>query len=212
MSLTKVKNTTLPYTTTTTPTLLPMQTTAAVPQADIDLLALLQNAATQERGFRELMRTHQERLYWHVRRMVQDHEDANDILQNTLIRAYRSIDRFKGESRIYTWLYRIATNECITFLNKKKNTNILSMDNDELLSWQDQLPSDTPLASSDDILAKLDRAIATLPDKQRLVFNMRYYDELAYKDMSEMLGTSEGALKASFHHAARKIEDFLRNQ
>ena len=202
----------MPYTTTTTPTLLPMQTTAAVPQADIDLLALLQNAATQERGFRELMRTHQERLYWHVRRMVQDHEDANDILQNTLIRAYRSIDRFKGESRIYTWLYRIATNECITFLNKKKNTNILSMDNDELLSWQDQLPSDTPLASSDDILAKLDRAIATLPDKQRLVFNMRYYDELAYKDMSEMLGTSEGALKASFHHAARKIEDFLRNQ
>ena len=198
----------MPYTTT----LLPMQTTAAVPQADIDLLALLQNAATQERGFRELMRTHQERLYWHVRRMVQDHEDANDILQNTLIRAYRSIDRFKGESRIYTWLYRIATNECITFLNKKKNTNILSMDNDELLSWQDQLPSDTPLASSDDILAKLDRAIATLPDKQRLVFNMRYYDELAYKDMSEMLGTSEGALKASFHHAARKIEDFLRNQ
>ena len=189
-----------------------MQTTAAVPQADIDLLALLQNAATQERGFRELMRTHQERLYWHVRRMVQDHEDANDILQNTLIRAYRSIDRFKGESRIYTWLYRIATNECITFLNKKKNTNILSMDNDELLNWQDQLPSDTPLASSDDILAKLDRAIATLPDKQRLVFNMRYYDELAYKDMSEMLGTSEGALKASFHHAARKIEDFLRNQ
>ena len=178
---------------------------------DTELLALLANPATHERGFRMMMHLYQERLYWHIRRMTSDHDDTNDIVQTTFIRAFRGLHTFKGEARLYTWLYRIATNEAITFINRTKKRAILSFDNDsdEGNSWDDLLPAETPLENPDDLLLRLERAIAALPPKQRIVFNMRYYDELSYRDISEILGTSEGALKASFHHAAKKVEEYL---
>ena len=139
--------------------------------------------------------------------MVGEHEDANDVLQNTFIRAYRGIGSFNGEAKLYTWLYRIATNEAITFLNKRKNRATLSMDDEEDgNAWDALLTAETPSFTPEEIIERLERAVAVLPDKQRIVFNMRYYDDLSYKDISEILGTSEGALKASFHHAVKKIE------
>jgi RNA polymerase sigma factor (sigma-70 family) len=173
---------------------------------DAEVLALLQAPNTQEQGFRLLMRTHQERLYWHVRRMVGQHDDADDVLQSTFIRAWRNMDKFKGESKLYTWLYRIATNESITFLNKKKANIVFSMNDDSAINWDETLPAATPLLDSKEIIAKLEGAVAKLPEKQRIVFCMRYYDEMPYKEMSETLGTTEGALKASYHHALKKIE------
>jgi RNA polymerase sigma factor (sigma-70 family) len=176
---------------------------------DTELLALLREPHSQEQGFRLLMRTHQERLYWHVRRMVGQHDDADDVLQATFIRAWRNIGNFKGESKLFTWLYRIATNESITFLNKKKTKVTFSMDDDATINWGETLPAATALLDSTEITEKLEAAIATLPEKQRIVFSMRYYDEIPYKEMSETLGTTEGALKASYHHALKKIEAFL---
>jgi RNA polymerase sigma factor (sigma-70 family) len=179
---------------------------AAIPLSDAELLAMLQEPHSQEQGFRLLLRTHQERLYWHVRRMVGQHDDADDVLQSTFIRAWRNIKNFKGDSKIFTWLYRIATNESITFLNKKKTKIVFSMDDDASINWNETLPAATPLLDSQEIIAKLETAIAKLPEKQRIVFCMRYYDEIPYKEMSETLGTTEGALKASYHHALKKIE------
>ena len=183
-----------------------------IPAEEIALLALLQNEATRERGFRELMRTYQERLYWHVRRILPEHDDTNDVLQNTFVKVFRNIDKFKGDARLYTWLYRIATNEAITFLNKQKKRTVISMDDDDKVNWDEILPSETNIEPAADILDRLDQAISLLPEKQRLVFNMRYYDEMPYREMSEVLGTSEGALKASFHHATKKIEEFLKSR
>jgi RNA polymerase sigma factor (sigma-70 family) len=188
------------------------KTPAILPQEELDLVALLQNEDTRERGFRELMRKYQERLYWHIRRILPEHEDTNDVLQNTFVKVFRNIANFKGDARIYTWLYRIATNEAITFLNKQKKRTVISLDNDEKVNWDEILPAETPIEPAADILDRLEQAIKLLPEKQRLVFTMRYYDELPYREMSEILGTSEGALKASFHHATKKIEDFLKSR
>ena len=175
--------------------------------AEATMVRLLQAEKTQDEGFRQLMKAYQQRLYWHVKRMVGEHEDANDVLQNTFIRAYRGIGSFNGEAKLYTWLYRIATNEAITFLNKRKNRATLSMDDEEDgNAWDALLTAETPSFTPEEIIERLERAVAVLPDKQRIVFNMRYYDDLSYKDISEILGTSEGALKASFHHAVKKIE------
>ncbi|MEY4927865.1 MAG: hypothetical protein RI894_2301 [Bacteroidota bacterium] len=183
-----------------------------LPADELELLALLQHEATSEKGFRQLMKKYQERLYWHIRRILPEHEDTNDVLQNTFVKVFRNISNFKGDARLYTWLYRIATNEAITFLNKQKKRTVISMDNDDKINWDEVLPAETPLEPAADILDRLAQAISLLPEKQRLVFNMRYYDELPYREMSEMLGTSEGALKASFHHATKKIEDFLKSR
>ncbi|MCC6722934.1 MAG: RNA polymerase sigma factor [Saprospiraceae bacterium] len=177
---------------------------------DERILSLLREGGSQaDRGFRLLMESYQERLYWQVRRMVFDHEDANDVLQNCFVKIYRSHHTFEGKSKLFTWLYRIATNEAITFLNKKKQRMSTPLDAGE-----------SPMANSlradehfdgDAAQLKLLAAIETLPDKQRQVFNLRYFDEMSYAEMSELLGTSEGALKASFHHAAKKIEGYLVN-
>ena len=175
---------------------------------DSEILSLLHETSSSERGFKLLMQKYQERLYWHIRRMVYEHDDANDVIQNTFIKVFKSIQKFEGKSKLYTWLYRIATNEAITFINKKKRKAMTSLD-DEESGVSVQLAAD-PYFDGDRVQLLLKNALSQLPEKQRLVFNMRYYEEMAYKDISEILQTSVGALKASFHHAVKKIEASLR--
>lgn len=177
--------------------------------SDEDIILGLQKVDLQNEAFQQLMTKYQERLYAHIRRMVHEHYDADDVLQNTFIKVYRGIGNFKGESGLYTWLYRIATNECLTFLKKKKKRNSMSIHNENTHVAQ-QLKADTWF-DGNEAQRLLKAAIATLPHKQQLVFNMRYYDEMTYKNISDVLGTSVGALKASYHHAAKKIEGFIRN-
>jgi RNA polymerase sigma-70 factor (ECF subfamily) len=177
--------------------------------SDDHILALLSSVATHERGFRLLMTRYQEPLYRHIRRMVYDHDDANDIIQNTFIKVFRSIERFEGKSKLYTWLYRIATNEAITFLNTRTRKETDTIDNAENTQLANQLRADT-FFDGDEVQVKLQQAIAILPDKQRTVFNLRYYEEMPYEEMSEVLGTSVGALKASYHHAVKKVEEFFK--
>lgn len=176
--------------------------------SDEQILALLSEERSAERGFRLLTQVYQERLYWHIRRLVIEHEDANDVLQNCLIKVFRSIHQFEGKSRLFTWLYRIATNEALTFLQQKKKRTSASIDDDEH-RLAGQLQAD-PYFDGDDLQIKLQEALGKLPEKQRQVFHLRYYDEMGYKEMSELLDTSEGALKASFHHAVKKIEAFVK--
>ena len=174
---------------------------------DLLLVSKLQSSQTREQGFRELMTLYKERLYWHIRKIVISHDDADDVLQNTFIKVYRNIDKFKGESKLFSWLYRIATNEAITHINK--NSKRLQISNEEAKEHAiNNLTSDVYF-EGDSIQLKLQKAIATLPQKQQLVFNMKYFDDIKYKDMSEILETSEGALKASYHLAVKKIETFL---
>ncbi len=157
--------------------------------------------------FEELVSTYKERLYWHIRRMVISHQDADDVLQNTFIKIYKNLHNFKGESSIYTWLYRIATNESLTFINKRAKT--LKISNESLKdTLVTNLRSD-PYFDGDAAQLKLQEAIATLPPKQKQVFIMKYYDELQYNEMATILETSEGALKASYHHAVRKITEYV---
>lgn len=171
------------------------------------LVVELQTASTREQAFRELMTLYKERLYWHIRKIVISHDDSDDVLQNTFIKVYKNIEKFKGDSKLYSWMYRIATNEAITHLNK--NAKRFSISSEEMLTKAvNNLTSDVYF-EGDEIQLKLQKAIATLPQKQQLVFNMRYFDDLKYKDMSEILETSEGALKASYHLAAKKIETYL---
>ena len=154
-----------------------------------------------------LVRAYQQKVYWLVRKMVIDHDDADDLTQEVFIKIHRAIDSFREDSQLYTWIFRIATNECLTFLKKKKRRFFLPIEDvsKELSSKIDS----APYLSGDDIQKKLQKALLTLPDKQRLVFNMRYYDELSYEDMSQITTTSVGALKASYHHAVKKIENYL---
>ena len=158
-------------------------------------------------AFGKVIEHYSSQLYWQIRRMVIDHDDANDVLQNTFLKAWTNIDNFRGDAKLSTWLYKIAINESITFVNRKKAMNQMSIDDDESF-LVNQLESDEWF-DGDEAQRNLQRAIATLPEKQRLVFNLRYYDEMKYDEMSEILGTSEGALKASYHHAVKKIEQFL---
>jgi len=176
--------------------------------SDDQILSLCNEEAKIEQGFKLLMQKYQERLYWHVRRMVFEHDDANDVIQNTFIKVFRSINKFEGKSKLYTWLYRIATNESITFLNKKNRKSTASLDNEDY-NLENQLKADDYF-DGDEIQRKLQDALNKLPEKQRVVFNLRYFDELGYKEMSEVLGTSVGALKASYHHAVKKIESYLK--
>ncbi len=170
----------------------------------------LKNPKTQQKAFRELVSTYKERLYWHIRRMVTHHEDADDVLQNTFIKVFRSIDKFKGDSKLYSWMYRIATNEAITFINQRaKKAGISSEEIQNQLV--NNLQADVYF-EGDEIQLQLQKAIATLPQKQQLVFNMKYFEDITYNDMSEVLDTSVGALKASYHHAVKKIEQFLTTQ
>lgn len=179
------------------------------PYNEREVLALLQEEDTLRKGFERIVAQYSEQLYWQIRRMVLSHDDANDLLQNTFIKAWTNIDYFRAESKISTWLYRIAMNECITFLNKQRATKTLAMDAPEA-TVIDKLESDTYF-SGDQIQLALQKALLTLPEKQRMVFNLKYYQEMKYEEMSEILNTSVGALKASYHHAVKKIEKFLES-
>ena len=154
-----------------------------------------------------LVRSYQQRVYGIVRKMVIDHDDADDLTQETFIKIHRSIDTFRSDSQLFTWIYRIATNECLTFLNKKRRRFFLPI-GDVSIQLAVHVDS-TPEISGDEIQRKLQKALLTLPDKQRLVFTMKYFEDMTYEDMAEVTSTSVGALKASYHHAVKKIEDYL---
>ena len=174
------------------------------------LIAELKNVKTKEKAFRELIYLYKKRLYWHIRKIVISHDDADDVLQNTFIKIFRNIDTFNQQSKLYSWIYRIATNESITFINKRAKER-----KEDISDYQQELVStltNDNLFTGDEIQLILQKAIATLPEKQKLVFNMKYFDELKYDEMSDILDTSVGALKASYHHARKKIESILVNQ
>ncbi len=177
-------------------------------QEEAIIIEMLKDENKSRRAFETLVKQFSQSLYWQIRKMVLCHDDANDVLQNTLIKAWSNIGQFRGDSRISTWLFRIAINETYTFLNKERQKNQSSMTDLEDVMGQN-LQSD-PYFSGDEAELKLQRAILSLPEKQRLVFNMKYYDELKYEEISEMLGTSVGALKASYHYAVQKIENFMK--
>lgn len=175
--------------------------------SDEALLALFREPGSREKAFSILVKKFQERLYWHIRRLVVDHEDANDVLQNVFIKVWKGLDNFRGDSSLFTWLYRIGTNESWTYLeNLKKNRSLSLSDSENGLS--NRVRSEKGFDYTK-VEWKLQLAIQSLPDKQRAVFTLRYYDEMPYEQMSEILGTSVGSLKASYHHAARKVEEFV---
>jgi RNA polymerase sigma factor (sigma-70 family) len=176
---------------------------------DENILFLLSEKTSYERGFSLLMQKYQEPLYRHIRRLVLDHDDADDVIQNTFIKVFRNIERFEGKSKLFTWLYRIATNEAITFLNSKNRKETDTLDSPDTAHVANRLKADV-FFDGDEIQVKLQQAMALLPDKQQAVFNLRYYDEMPYEEMSEVLETSVGALKASYHHAVKKIEAFFK--
>ena len=174
---------------------------------EIQLLEHLKSEAHKEQAFKTLLTLYKERLYWHIRNIVKSHDDADDVLQNTFIKVYKNIHNFKGDSKLFSWMYRIATNESITFINK--NAKRLQITNEEIQQLEiSKLTSDIYF-NGNDIQLKLQKAIATLPQKQQLVFNMKYFEDIKYKDMANILETSEGALKASYHIAVKKIEAYL---
>lgn len=171
------------------------------------LIKRLQDEKTQKDAFSVLVKTYSEQLYWQIRKIVLSHDDANDVLQNTFIKIWTNIDNFRGDSKLATWLYKIAINESITFLNKQRQQQNIPIDDEENF-LASKLESDT-FFDGDEAQLLLQKAILTLPEKQRIVFNMKYFDEIKYEEMSKILDTSVGALKASYHHAVKKIEEYL---
>ncbi|TAH19972.1 MAG: RNA polymerase sigma factor [Cytophagales bacterium] len=182
---------------------------------DKELIARFKEADTRNYAFNLLVRKYQERIYHHVRKMVIDHDDTDDLTQEIFIKAWKGLENFREESQLFTWLYRIASNECITFLEKKKRRFFLPIHDvkKELLGKLNSITSNKSMhVTGEEIELKLQKAILQLPDKQRLVFNMKYFDDITYEQMSEVLGTSVGALKASYHHAVKKIEESLNQE
>ncbi|WP_420602159.1 RNA polymerase sigma factor [Flagellimonas sp.] len=176
--------------------------------AEETLVNELKQKESQARAFEVLVNTYKERLYWHIRRIVLNHDDTDDVLQNTFIKVYRNIEGFKGDSKLYSWMYRIATNESLTFLKQKSKK--LGVSDEELkMKMVENLQSDVYF-EGDEIQLKLQKAMATLPDKQKLVFTMKYFQEMKYEEISEVLETSVGGLKASYHLAVKKIETYLK--
>ena len=174
---------------------------------DKDLLEKLRNKESRNYGFNLLVREYQERIYWHIRKMVIDHDEANDLVQEVFIKVWKNIDKFREDAKLYTWIYRIATNECLTYLAKKKRRFFLPIgDVESELSGKIDTGAHI---TGDDIQLKLQKALLKLPDKQRMVFNMKYFDEMKYEEIAEITSTSVGALKASYHHAVKKIEDII---
>lgn len=176
---------------------------------DNELLTRFRNPETKEAAYTRIIKKYQEKLYWHIRRMVVEHEDANDVLQNMFIKVWNGLENFREDSQLYTWLYRIATNECLTFLEQQKKRSSVSLSDVES-GLSNKLQAEKGF-DANKLEWKLQAAIQQLPEKQRIVFNLRYYDEMPYEKMSKVLETSEGALKASYHHAVKKIEDFILN-
>ena len=175
--------------------------------SEFELLNRLRSEETKEQAFKELISSYKERLYWHIRNIVKSHDDTDDVLQNTFIKVYRNIHGFKGDSKLFSWMYRIATNEALTFITQNSKHNHLTSEEFQQQAINN-LQADVYFEGTD-IQIKLQEAIAILPHKQQLVFNMRYFEDIKYSEMSEILDTSEGALKASYHIAVKKIEEYL---
>ena len=177
---------------------------------EVILVEQLQNVQTKEQAFRVLITEYKERLYWHIRKIVISHDDADDVLQNTFIKVFKGIDNFKQESQLFSWMYRIATNESITFINKRakeRNTDISEIKQGLVTSLQSD-----EWFTGDEIQLILQEAVATLPEKQQLVFNMKYFDNMKYDEISDILETSVGGLKASYFHAVKKIENYIKTR
>jgi RNA polymerase sigma factor (sigma-70 family) len=174
---------------------------------DKELVQLFRKENSRNYAFNLIVKKYQEKLYWHIRKMLISHEDTDDVLQNTFINAFQGLDNFREDASLFTWLYKIATNEALTALKKKKRRYFLPLD-DVGSQLEKTLEADDYI-DGEDIQIKLQKAILKLPDKQRLVFNMKYYDEMKYEEMAEILNTTVGALKASYHHAVKKIEKYL---
>jgi RNA polymerase sigma-70 factor (ECF subfamily) len=177
---------------------------------DKELLLQFKEPATKERAYTYIIKKYQEKLYWHIRRMVVEHEDANDVLQNMFIKVWKGLENFREDSQLYTWLYRIATNESLSFIEQQKRRASVSIDGSVETGLMNSIKADKHF-DPNRLEWKLQVAIQGLPEKQRVVFNLRYYDEMPYEEMSKVLETSTGALKASYHHAVKKIEDFILN-
>jgi len=180
-----------------------------IPISDTELLELIKNPVTKEQGFRVLVENYQVRVYGIIRKMVVIHEDADDVLQNTFIKAFKNIHKFKGDSTLFTWLYRIATNESLNFLEKRKRQLFFPLE-DHHKAMEEHLES-SPNIAGEDIERILQKILLTLPEKQRLVFNLKYYEELSYDEISQITDTSVGSLKASYHHATKKIERAIKS-
>ena len=176
---------------------------------DAELVKKLKDPTQKEKAFSELLDVYQERLYWHIRRMVKTHEDTDDVLQNTFVKVYRNLDKYRFDAKLYTWLYRIAINESLNHFRKIERNKFVSLDDENSNIYT--IKSDNCF-DGNQAQVMLASAIDTLPEKQKIVFNLRYYDEMPYKDMSEVLSTSVGALKASYHLAAKKIENIITNE
>jgi RNA polymerase sigma-70 factor, ECF subfamily len=177
-----------------------------VDTTDEEILSMFSKQATKSQSFTLLMNKHKERIYWHIRRLVVSHEDAQDILQETFINVYNNLEKFTGNSKLYTWLYRIATNECIRlFRNRQKFTLSYDVISEDLMNKL----YDTDTEESDKILLRFQEAILSLPEKQRLVFNLRYYDELPYEEISQILDSPVGTLKTNYHYASSKVKEFM---
>jgi RNA polymerase sigma factor (sigma-70 family) len=171
------------------------------------IIEKIRSEETRNYGFNLLIREYQERIYWHVRKMVIDHDDADDLTQEIFVKVWKNLGSFREDAKLFTWIYRIATNECLTFLKKKKRRFFVPI-NDVEGELNEKLES-SPELSGDEVQMKLQKALLKLPDKQRMVFNMKYFDDMKFKDIAEITGTSEGGLKANYHHAVKKIEEIL---
>ncbi|RZK17668.1 MAG: RNA polymerase sigma factor [Hymenobacter sp.] len=174
---------------------------------DAEILRKFQDPASRSLAFNQLVRKYQQRVYWHVRKMVIDHDDADDLTQDVFVKVFQHLAGFRQDAQLFTWIYRIATNECLSFLQSKRRKFFLPL-TDVGAELAAKLEAD-PAVAGDEVELTLQRAILRLPDKQRLVFHLRYYDEMPYEQMAEVTGTSVGALKASYHHAVRKIEEYV---
>ena len=179
---------------------------------DTEIIENFKDPLRQRAAFEFLVKNYQQKMYWHIRKMVIDHDDADDLVQEVFIKVWQSLGNFRGDSKLYTWLYRIATNECLTHLQKKRRQNNVSIDEDDSSMLYNSLESsmNSNYVSGEEIQIKLQKAILQLPDKQRLVFNMKYYDDLSYEEIADITGTTVGGLKATYHLATKKIEEFLK--
>ena len=189
----------------------PTKNNITVVLEDQNILDLIKADATRDKGFRALIDKYKQKLYWQIRRMVLVHDDADDVLQNTFIKVFKSIDRFEQKSSLFTWLYRIATNETLSFLEQQKKYHYDTVDDHQEHPAIARLKAD-PYFDGDELRLKLEQVMQSLPEKQRMVFQLRYYEELSYKEIADILDTTEGALKVSYHHALKKVEDYFKSK
>ncbi len=174
-----------------------------------DFIEKMKEPASKRQAFSSLVDAYQEKVYWKVRKIVIDHDDANDVTQDVFIKVWQNLDKFRADSKLYTWIYRIAVNESLTFIKKKRKQNQISLEDNQLLVASFDKGVKSGYIDGDEIELKLQKAILQLPDKQRLVFDMRYFDKLSYEDIAEITGTTVGGLKATFHVAMKKVEQYL---